>query len=301
LCPGNERAAGVKNPIYKGTFVFDNDFAALLPDTPGMPGTPDMPAGDGLFVAQPEKGLCRVICFSPRHDLTLALMNTADIVEVVNVWIEQFSDCNTKIFLNYVQIFENRGAVMGCSNPHPHGQIWANQTMPVIPAAEDLRQGEFFDRHKACLLCEYLKRELSLKERIVFENTGFVALVPFWAVWPFEVMLLPKFHATDITQLDNNQKTDFADALCRIAIRYDNLFKTSFPYSMGIHQRPLQGTGHGHWHFHVHYFPPLLRSATVKKFMVGYEMLAMPQRDITAEESARRLRDECSEVHYTQK
>ncbi len=293
LCPGNERAGGVRNPPYTGTFVFKNDFAALLEETPE--GRMDE---RGLLVAESEQGLCRVICFSPRHDLTLALMAREEIEPIVDVWIEQYREIGALESVDYVQIFENRGAVMGCSNPHPHGQIWANRTVPVLPAAEMARQRAYREAHGSCLLCDYLALEREKGERIVFENDHFVALVPFWAVWPFETMLLPKSHAPDITSCDAACRSDFADALRRMGIRYDNLFRTSFPYSMGIHQRPTDGEAHDEWHFHIHYLPPLLRSATVKKFMVGYEMLAMPQRDITAEESARRLREECSETHY---
>jgi UDPglucose--hexose-1-phosphate uridylyltransferase len=296
LCPGNERAGGLRNPRYEGTFVFDNDFAALLDDMPA-----EQMNEKGLLVAGSERGLCRVICFSPRHDLTLALMDTADIEKVVEVWTSQYREIGAMEGINHVQIFENRGAVMGCSNPHPHGQIWANQTIPLYPAAENRMQQFYRSEHGSCLLCDYVMLELERGERIVFANDSFVALVPFWAFWPFEVMLLPRFHATDITALNAAQRRDFADALKRMTVRYDNLFRTSFPYSMGLHQRPTDGATHDEWHLHAHFYPPLLRSATVKKFMVGYEMLAMPQRDITAEESARRLREDCGEVHYTTK
>jgi UDPglucose--hexose-1-phosphate uridylyltransferase len=294
LCPGNERAGGACNPAYTDTFVFDNDFAALLPDGGEQSG------GDHrLFVSAPERGLCRVICFSPRHDLTLSLMERDAIEKVIDVWCEQYRDIGGLDWIRYVQIFENRGAMMGCSNPHPHGQIWANATVPVLPAAESRNQLSYRSEHGSCLLCDYVAAELDRGERVVFRNSAFAALVPFWAVWPFEVMLVPTFHASDITACDASQRAELADALRRMGVRYDNLFRTSFPYSMGIHQAPTDGQPHPEWHFHVHYYPPLLRSATVKKFMVGYEMLAMPQRDITAEESARRLRDDCSETHYT--
>jgi UDPglucose--hexose-1-phosphate uridylyltransferase len=293
LCPGNERAGGVHNPRYQGTFVFDNDFAALLNDGPS-----ERMDDSGLMVAQSERGLCRVICFSPRHDLTLALMPVKDVRGVVDVWAQQYREVGALDYINYVQIFENRGAIMGCSNPHPHGQIWADETIPVLPAAEHEAQAKYLREKKSCLLCDYVAMELEKKERIVFANRSFVALVPFWAFWPFEVMVLPRTHITDVDACTPQQRDDFADALRRMAIRYDNLFRTSFPYSMGLHQRPTDGAAHPHWHLHVHYYPPLLRSATVKKFMVGYEMLAMPQRDITPEESARRLREDCSETHY---
>jgi UDPglucose--hexose-1-phosphate uridylyltransferase len=220
------------------------------------------------------------------------------VVPVVNVWAEQYVELGAMESINYVQIFENRGAVMGCSNPHPHGQIWANRTVPTLPAQESEKQREYFSRTGRSLLLDYVHAELKKNERIIFRNDSFVALVPFWAVWPFEAMILPTFAAADIAAFSVAQRLDLADALRRMAVRYDNLFKTSFPYSMGLHQRPTDGLDHPEWQFHIHYYPPLLRSATVKKFMVGYEMLGMPQRDITAEESARRLREECSETHY---
>ena len=293
LCPGNTRAGSARNPDYEGTFVFDNDFAALLADGPSE----TMDECNGLIRAQHEKGICRVICFSPRHDLTLALMDRPDIVKVIDVWTAQYRELGADERINYVQIFENRGAMMGCSNPHPHGQLWCNQTVPVYPATEQCYQQAYHEKNGKCLLCDYVAEELKRGERIVFANDSFVALVPFWAFWPFEVLVLPRRHLADITGLSDRQKADFADALKRTGVRYDNLFKTSFPYSMGIHQRPTDGLPHDEWHFHLHYYPPLLRSATVKKFMVGYEMLGMPQRDITAETSASRLR-ECPETHY---
>lgn len=293
LCPGNSRAGGVQTPQYDETFIFDNDFAALLPDTPE--GSLDE---DGLFRAESESGICRVICFSPKHNLTLALMETADIEKVINVWQEQYTELGSIDTIRYVQIFENRGAMMGCSNPHPHGQIWANRTIPSLPALECTHQLEYYTKHKSCLLCDYIARERDKNERIIFENDTFTALVPFWAVWPYETMIVPKVHLSNITRMNDAQKKDLADCMHRMGIRFDNLFKCSFPYSMGIHQEPTDHASHDEWHFHIHYYPPLLRSATVKKFMVGYEMLGMPQRDITAEQSAQKLRD-CTEVHYT--
>jgi UDPglucose--hexose-1-phosphate uridylyltransferase len=293
LCPGNERAVGMKNPQYDGVYVFDNDFAALLPEIP--PGNINE---NGLIIAESERGICRVVCFSPRHDLTLARMEKDDIKKVIAAWIDQYKQLGAMPDINYVQIFENRGPVMGCSNPHPHGQIWADEKIPLYPAIEQEYQREHTQQKGSCLLCDYCAMEIDRKERVVFENRTFAAIVPFWAFWPFEILLLPKQHITDIACMDDSQQNDLADAMKRLSIRYDNLFKTSFPYSMGFHQRPTDGQPHDEWHFHLHYYPPLLRSATVKKFMVGYEMLAMPQRDITAEESARRLRDECGEIHY---
>jgi len=293
LCPGNQRANGERNPTYEGTFVFENDYAAMLPRGEEVTFGPDP-----LFKASSESGICRVICFSPRHDLTLSLMDTEAIRGVVDTWAEQYTEIGSRPEIDYVQIFENRGELMGCSNPHPHGQVWSNQTIPDLPRKEDQRQRTHLKERGKSLLEEYVWRELDLGERVVFQNEHFVCVVPFWAIWPFETLLVPKESVPDVASLDEGARNDLADSLRRMGTRFDNLFKTSFPYSMGLHQRPTDGQPHDHWCFHIHYFPPLLRNATVKKFMVGYEMLAMPQRDITAEESAERLR-ECSELHYS--
>lgn len=292
LCPGNERAGGVKNPIYKETFVFDNDFGALLPDTP-----PASVNNENLLIAKGEPGICRVICFSPRHDLTLAEMEINDIKRVVNVWTDEFKKLSKKPEINYVQIFENKGALMGCSNPHPHGQIWADNTIPNEPAKELKKFREYYQKNKRCLLCDYLKLELELQERIVCMNDHFIALVPFWAIWPFETMILSRRHFGSLLEINDSEKESLADIIKRITTRYDNLFKVSFPYSAGFHQSPTDGEDHAEWHFHLHFYPPLLRSATVKKFMVGFEMLANPQRDITAEWSAMKLKN-LSEIHF---
>lgn len=292
LCAGNTRAEGVVNPDYADTFVFTNDFPALLPG-PASEAAVD----DGLFRAEPETGTCRVICFSPRHDLSLARMTPEAVLKVVDLWCEQYQELAAREDIGYVQIFENRGSVMGCSNPHPHGQIWATGSVPPIAANESARQRDYLRDTGECMLCRYLSRELEDGERIIFENDSFVALVPYWAVWPFETMILPRAHMAAIHEMNAGQRRDLAEALVRMGIRFDNLFKTSFPYSMGIHQQPATGEGGDHWHWHIHYYPPLLRSATVRKFMVGYEMMAMPQRDLTAEQSAARLR-ELSETHY---
>jgi UDPglucose--hexose-1-phosphate uridylyltransferase len=227
-------------------------------------------------------------------------MDNRAIKGVVNCWIDQYRELGAVEYINYVQIFENRGDIMGCSNPHPHGQIWSNETIPYLPALEQSHQHAHLEKNGTCLLCDYLKSEMQKKERIVIENDSFVALVPFWAVWPYEIMVLPRKHHGDMTSLSEKEKEDLSDILRRICIRYDNLFSTFFPYSMGIHQKPTDGQAHDEWHFHFHFYPPLLRSATVKKFMVGYEMLASPQRDITAENSAEKLR-ECSEIHFLKK
>ncbi len=293
LCPGNSRAGGkAENPNYDSTFVFTNDFSALLNDTP----TADYNKKD-LLIAKGEEGICRVICFSPRHNLTLPEMETNQIRNVVDVWVNEYETLGEKSNINYVQIFENKGAVMGCSNPHPHGQIWAQQTIPVEPAKELHQQTEYLKKHDHCLLCDYLKLEGDIQERIVLENEYFMVLVPFWAVWPFETLLVSKRHFARFTDLKEEEKEGLADIIRRITTRYDNLFKISFPYSAGFHPAPTDGKDHPEWHFHMHFYPPLLRSATVKKFMVGYEMLGNAQRDITAESSAARLR-ELSEVHY---
>lgn len=292
LCPGNSRAGGVKNPDYTGTFLFVNDFSALLPEVPSG----EVEDSD-LIVARSERGICKVLCFSPRHDLTIARMGAAEIRPVVDAWIEQFRVIGSESFIRYVQIFENRGDMMGASNPHPHGQIWSNESVPNIPQKETERQASYWMEHKKCMLCKYLEMELRAAERIVIQNDFFAALVPFWAVWPFEVMVLPKLHHSAIDELSDKERDGLAEILRAIGIRYDNLFQTSFPYSMGIHQRPTDDRVHEGWHFHLHYFPPLLRSATVRKFMVGYELLGMPQRDITAEGAAQRIR-KLPATHY---
>lgn len=297
LCPGNTRAGQSQNPLFTGTFVFQNDFAAMMLDTPLDPPPPLPGDTTGLFVVKPESGTSRVICFSPRHDLTLPEMDVADIRRVVDVWVEQYLDLGAMPQINYVQIFENKGAMMGCSNPHPHGQIWAGHFLPNEPAKEDERQAVYWANHGRSLLADYLALELKLGERLVVQNEHFVALTPYWAVWPFEVILISRRHVPAIDHLVEAERDGLADILRQLTIRYDNLFNVSFPYSMGFHQQPTDGSSHPYWHFHAHFYPPLLRSATVKKFMVGYEMLANPQRDITAEQAAQRLR-EVPAVHY---
>jgi len=296
LCPGNERAGGHRNPDYPDTFAFDNDFAALLPGTPAGESITEGP--NDLLKAKSERGICRVICFSPRHDLTLGLMSENEVLNVVELWTDQYRELGRMDFINHVQIFENRGESMGCSNPHPHGQIWADELIPDIPAAELRNQEHYFEQHGTSMLHDYLSYELEQDVRIVFQNETFAVVVPFWAVWPFEVMVLSKRHVSSLLELTLTEQHDLADIVRRLCIRYDNLFQTSFPYSMGIHQAPTDSRTHKGVHLHLHYYPPLLRSASVKKFMVGYEMLAMPQRDITAEQSAERLR-QVSEIHYS--
>jgi len=293
LCPGNTRAGGVRNPDYDDVFVFDNDFAALRPDTPE--GHHD---DSGLLVAEAESGIARVICFTPRHDLTLARMEATAIRRVVDVWTDQVAELRENPAINHILIFENRGEMMGCSNPHPHGQIWAQVSIPNETAREMERMRAHYDRTGRTLLSDYLEREIAIQSRIVCENAGFVALVPFWAVWPFETLVIPRRPAQTLLDLTDGERNDLADILKRLTTRYDNLFGTMFPYSAGFHQAPVDGTPHPEWHLHMHFEPPLLRSATVKKFMVGYELLGEAQRDITPESSAERLRA-LSETHYT--
>jgi UDPglucose--hexose-1-phosphate uridylyltransferase len=292
LCPGNSRAAGMRNSAYTSTFVFDNDYPALLPDA--LPGEIDR---DGLIVARAERGICRVVCFSPRHDLTVPRMKPEEVQQVVEVWTDQYRELGALPWVQHVQIFENRGALMGASNPHPHCQIWANEELPNQLERELAAQLAYRQAHGACLLCSYLGAELQANERIVCENKGFIALVPYWAVWPFETMILSRRHASSLVELSDEERNDLGEIMRRVTIRYDNLFKTAFPYTMGFHQQPTDGKLHPEWHFHAHYFPPLLRSATVQKFMVGYEMLGTPQRDITAESAATLLHD-LSEIHF---
>jgi UDPglucose--hexose-1-phosphate uridylyltransferase len=286
LCPGNTRAGGTRNPKYTGTFVFNNDFAALQPDTP---------AGEyrekELLLARSEKGRCRVICFSPRHDLTLARMDLADVHRVVDAWAEEFSTLSSQPEIQSVQIFENRGAMMGCSNPHPHGQIWANETIPDQLARECASFSEYLQKRKSGLLEDYLAIELEKQERIVAANGDFVALVPFWAVWPFETLVVSRRRVACLSELQEAERVSLAEILQAVTIRYDNLFRTSFPYTMGFHQMTPAQAHSSRFHLHAHFLPPLLRSASVKKFMVGYEMLATPQRDIAPEEAANHLRN----------
>ncbi len=287
LCPGNGRAGGNQNPDYVATFVFDNDFPALLPDT-----EPGEDQSHSLFQSQAERGICRVICFSPRHDWTLAHMPAPDIRRVVDVWAEQTTDLSQREWMRYVQVFENKGEMMGCSNPHPHGQIWATERLPREVAKEALTQLRYFTQHSCTLLADLLEEEHRRAERLVYTNDYWTILVPFWAIWPFEVMLISHRPVQWISDLDNDERDALAAAISAITIRYDNLFKTSFPYSMGVHQAPVNSGDQSHWHLHAHFYPPLLRSAIVKKHMVGYEMLGTPQRDITAESAAERLRQQ---------
>jgi UDPglucose--hexose-1-phosphate uridylyltransferase len=304
LCPGNLRAGGLRNPPYDSTYVFTNDFAALLPDTP--------PVGneDPLLQCQSHQGTCRVVCFSPRHDLTLPEMSPAEIRRVVDVWAEQVQELGLRY--RWVQIFENKGAAMGASNPHPHGQVWAIDALPNEPAKEDRQQRVYLGEHGSPLLMDYAELEADRQERVVVENDHWLAVVPFWATWPFETLLLPRRHVAHLPDLTGEERDSLSQVLKRLLTRYDNLFEVSFPYSMGWHGAPTgpissqsqsgavtsgSDDGSSHWQLHAHFYPPLLRSATVRKFMVGFEMLAEAQRDLTAEQAAERLRS-VSEIHF---
>ncbi len=309
LCPGNERAGGVNNPSYNSTFVFNNDFAAVLPDTPTA-GEPDHP----LLQTKSLQGTCRVMCFSSRHDLTLPEMALPEIRQVVDVWAEQVTELGQQY--QWVQIFENKGAMMGCSNPHPHCQIWGVNPLPNQPTKEEQQQRSYFEEYGSPLLVDYVNLEVTQQERLVVENEHWLVVVPYWALWPFETLLLPRRHVLQLPDLDDSEQNALADILKRLLTKYDNLFESSFPYSMGWHGAPFsaetlgvsapntqnvptsnpQETFH-HWQLHAHFYPPLLRSATVKKFLVGYEMLGEVQRDLTAEQAADRLRN-LSEIHY---
>ncbi|MDX1991530.1 MAG: UDP-glucose--hexose-1-phosphate uridylyltransferase [bacterium] len=291
LCPGNTRANGETNPQYDGTFVFTNDFAALLPDTPPS-GEPEHP----LLHYHSARGTSRVICFSPSHDLTLPQMEIADVRRVIDVWAEQVRELGTRY--RWVQVFENKGEAQGASNPHPHGQIWASDFLPNEAVAENDNQRAYYVENRSPLLVDYAQLESERGERVVVQNDHWLAVVPYWAVWPFETLLMTRRHVLRLTDLDELERLALADILKRLTTKYDNLFEISFPYSMGWHGAPTGDTGdYKHWQLHAHFYPPLLRSATVRKWMVGYEMLAEAQRDLTPEQAAARLRD-LSEVHY---
>jgi UDPglucose--hexose-1-phosphate uridylyltransferase len=288
LCPGNVRSGGSRNPAYTSTFVFVNDFAALKLDTPR--GRYDV-ENKGLLVAEGESGICHVMCFSPRHDLTLSTMAVPEIEIVVRTWQEKFRELSGIKEIKHVQIFENRGSMMGASNPHPHCQIWSTSSLPEAPAKELTTQQDYLRSHRRCLLCDYLEMEQRQQERMIFQNEGFTAVVPFWAVWPFEVLLCSRRHMASFLDFSTGEVRFLAETLQKITSTYDQIFETPFPYSMGFHQSPTDDAQHPEWHFHAHFYPPLLRSATIKKFMVGFEMLGTPQRDITPESAANRLRE----------
>jgi UDPglucose--hexose-1-phosphate uridylyltransferase len=294
LCPGNKRADGSVNPDYREPFSFVNDFSALLADTPE--GSYDE---DGLLSVKSESGICKVICFSPQHNLTLPQMSVEAIEKLIELWQKEFKELSANPSIRYIQIFENKGEIMGCSNPHPHGQIWSSSSVPLELFKETEQQKKYFDTHGKSLLAAYTQLELKKKERIVLENGDFVALVPFWAVWPYETMIVSKRPVQNVAQFSEQEKKSFALILKQLTAKYDNLFTISFPYSAGMHQSPVNDGVHPEWHWHMHFYPPLLRSATVKKFMVGYEMLASPQRDITPESAADKLRS-VSSIHNSE-
>ncbi|MCK8479819.1 UDP-glucose--hexose-1-phosphate uridylyltransferase [Psychroserpens algicola] len=283
LCPGNKRANGEQNPNYEDVFIFENDFAALTQNNEAYE------TNNGLIKAETESGICKVICFSPDHSKSLAQMSIDEIKKVVLAWQSEYFKLGREEAINYVQIFENKGEVMGCSNPHPHGQIWSQSSLPNEVDKKDKSQRRYHSKNNRSMLADYLKQELEINERIIFENKSYAVLVPFWAIWPFEVMILPKSHQNSIYQIPPSETILFAEAISVITRAYDKLFNCSFPYSSGIHQAPTNSANNKHWHWHMNFYPPLLRSATVKKFMVGYEMFASPQRDITAESAAKTL------------
>jgi UDPglucose--hexose-1-phosphate uridylyltransferase len=301
LCPGNQRAGDKRNPKYEHTFVFDNDFPALVDETSLKAGaTTSLKARsstNGLLIAEPEPGICRVVCFSPRHDASLPCLTIEELTRVVDVWVDQFVSLGALPGITHVQIFENRGASMGASNPHPHGQIWANGSVPTLPAREGHQQAAHRSSRGSCLLCDYLAAEREAGERLVCENEAFAAIVPFWAVWPFETLVLPARHVTGLDELSPQERRALGDILKRVTSRYDAMFSTACPYSMGFHQRPTDGDPHPEWHLHAHFFPPVLRSASVHKFMVGYELLAAPQRDLTPERAASIFREAGKDGH----
>lgn len=291
LCPGNPRAGGVSNPPYSGTFVFENDFAALLPDVPSGELAEGLAPGAPLLHAVAERGICRVLCYSPRHDLAMPQLSPAELRAVVDAWAEQYQELGAVGWVRHVLIFENRGAMMGASNPHPHGQIWGTSFLPGVFAREHQRQLAYYSAHGRTLLSDYLALELERGERLVCANEHFVALVPFWAVWPFETMVIARRPVASIPELESAERDSLATILKQLTARYDALFQVAFPYSMGFHQAPTDGQPAPGWHLHAHFLPPLLRSATVRKFMVGFELMGEPQRDITPEQAAARLRE----------
>lgn len=291
LCPGNARAGGARNPEYTGTFVFNNDYAALMQDVPAGEVAEGVVEGSPLLRAVSERGICRVLCYSPRHDLAMPQLSPEELRAVVDAWAEQYTELGSYEWVRHVLIFENRGAMMGASNPHPHGQIWGTSFLPGVYAREHSSQLAYHGAHGRTLLGDYLAMELERGERIVCANDHFAALVPFWAVWPFETMVVARRPAPSLVDLDGPERDGLAAILKELTTRYDAVFDVAFPYSMGFHQAPTDGTAHPEWHLHAHFLPPLLRSATVRKFMVGFELMGEPQRDITPEQAAARLRD----------
>ena len=290
LCPGSTRAGGIVNPDYLATFVFTNDFPALRPEQ-GMMTADQSP----LFRSESQSGTCRVVCFSPRHDLTLARMDPDSVRTVIDIWAEQTGELGRDY--RWVQVFENSGAAMGASSPHPHGQIWAGSALPSEVEAEDARQRDYLRDHRRSMLVDYAEKESELGDRVVASGESWLAVVPYWAVWPFEVLLLPRKPVRHLHELSDSDRRDLSRVLSELLTRYDNLFEYPFPYSMGWHGAPHGDDQNDHWQLHAHFYPPLLRSPSVRKFMVGYELLAEPQRDLTAEEAAALLRA-VSDVHY---
>lgn len=291
LCPGNTRANNEINPDYKNTYSFINDFSAIL----------DVKIEnfkDNLLEAHTESGICKVLCYSPNHSLTMPQMDESEIVSIIKLWQKEYKDLGSIENINNIQIFENKGESMGCSNPHPHGQIWAQKSIPTEILKKQNNFKKFYENNNQSMLLAYIKKELELKERIIYENESFVALVPFWAVWPYESMIITKNHRKSILELNEKEVTDYANILKILTTKYDNLFQTSFPYSTGIHQAPTNNEQNKEWHMHMSFYPPLLRSASIKKFMVGYEMFGEPQRDITPEQAAESLRN-CSKTHFS--
>jgi UDPglucose--hexose-1-phosphate uridylyltransferase len=292
LCPGNLRVNNEKTPTYSDTYSFTNDFSALL-------DLRENNFKEGLLEAHSESGICKVLCYSPNHSITIPLMSINEILLVIKLWQDEYKNLGSLKSINHVQIFENKGEIMGCSNAHPHGQIWAQKRIPKEVEKKQFHQKEYYKKNNTSLLLDYLNQELELRERIICENSSFLALIPYWAVWPFETMIIPKKQHKSILSFSGNELVDYAKILKKLTTKYDNLFNTSFPYSSGIHQAPTDNKKNEEWHMHMSFYPPLLRSANVKKFMVGYEMFAEPQRDITAETAAEKLRN-CSEKHFTE-
>ncbi len=289
LCPTNERMSGDTNPAFESTYVFTNDFAALRPDVEPIASE------DGLLRSETQQGTCRVVCYSPRHDLRLSLMTPTEIESVIDMWRDQTAQLGEQY--QWVQVFENNGEAMGASNPHPHGQIWAGTALPTLPEREDIAQRRYARDNDSSLLLDYLDQERG-GERVVVDGDKWVALVPYWATWPFETLVVPKTPIRRITEVDGTVRASLAAVMNELLIRYDNLFEHPFPYSMGWHGAPFGDDDHDHWQLHAHFYPPLLRSATIRKFMVGYELLAEAQRDLSPEEAATRLR-ELSSTHYS--
>ncbi|KAI5953317.1 GAL7 [Candida jiufengensis] len=310
LCPGNIRATGDVNPKYESTYIFTNDYPAVKLDQPDYDEEENEtnPLKKKLFKTQGVKGKCFVICFSPKHNLTLPLMTIPEIESVINTWKSLYNELlaesiEKKAPYKYLQIFENKGFAMGCSNPHPHGQAWCLDIIPTEVNDEITNMTKYYQENNSHLLGDYVKLELQEKQRIVLENDSFIVVVPYWALWPFETLLISKQHIKSIKEFNSKQTQDLATILKQLTTKYDNLFNTSFPYSMGIHQAPFCSDSHANseidcsW-FHIHFYPPLLRSATVKKFCVGFEMLGEAQRDLTSEQAAKRLQELDGDKHY---